>query len=486
MPEIEVQETKAEFITTDGITIPIRSFSNIKISQALHKKVKDFSIDSSIFEDELYQKVTAGSRFNVYRDDVLFFKGFVSETPRSLDGIQKNYSFSGTDLLGKTQYIIVNESFEKMNLSDIVMYLCNKYIPEIPIAFIQPSDFSLSISFKDTFLYNAFEKLAETFNFTFFLDDEEQFHFLNQEERTNQETIGNGDYIKGSANFSFETSRLVNSVTAYGGNNLSPDIVQKIKGDGLNSTFLLNYKPYATLQYDRIIVKLNGVEQQLGIRGLNDNDKNIDCYVNFNEKSLRFLNRGLGTDKILQVGDLVEANYRYANKLITKLKDNDSILKYGLREDILNFKDITDKNALIEKTRTHLSKYCNPILTGALTTYKNTWNCGEVVLVDITSEDKTFINEFLQITQKDINIVPNDIRISLKFEQKKDLSQVMKEILERLRELEKEQSKDEVIQQIDVFSDTVNFIEKNTLHSIPDHVVRKGFIIGYTRIGGTL
>jgi hypothetical protein len=486
MASVANQNTKVVLTSPSGESLTLKSYDEVKIKYSLSAKVNTFSLKASVFDETDLKKYGVGTSVAVYSapygenlDDNLIFNGFVTSNPKSLDMVKKTFDIAGADILSRSQNIIVNESYQNMKISDIVLDLYNKYaISFYDLGYIQPVDYIITIKFKDQYLYTAFERLAEAINYTFNVDLTNKFNFYAMNSKTNNQTIGLGDYLVKSAKFSYDGSQLANSLTIYGGVTLSPDVTQTIKGDGSNDVYLLNYKPRSSSS-GSITVTLNGVNQLVGIQGLTESG--VDCIVNYNNQNIKFVNKADNSKKILATTDTVQVTYRYESSLIAKLTDKASIEQFQERGVVLKFPDITDKDALIDKARQYLQKYAYPILSGSLSTWKNDFNCGEIVKVQITLDEGDFVNEWLQITEKSMTLKPNDIKVDLKFEQKKGLDDVLKNIIDKINDLTK-QGENESVQQLEVVSDS---IAVNSIVSIYTNK-NNGFVIGKGIMGGVL
>lgn len=430
--------------------IEIKAYNSIQISKSLSSKLGSFSLDVQVFDENNIKEFGIGSIVKIYSTDTdetitenhLIYKGVVNEAPRLLDGELKKYNYRGLSLLSRTQSILVRESYIDVKISDIVFDLITKYNNGLfEIGYIENVDYTLTIPFQNIHLYSALESLANAIGFTFEIDLNNKFNFYSKASRTNNTSIKMNDFFKGSAEFGYDIGSLVNSLVVYGGISLSPDITQIIKGDDLNQTFLLNYKPRKSSS-GSIQVLLNGTPLRVGIEGLSESD--VDCLINFQEKTITILDEN-GQKRILLSSETLEITYRYEFKLIHKIKDDASIEKYGLYEDVIKFPQITDKIALIDRAKEHLKKYANPILNGSLSTWRNTWNEGENVKIEIQTENGFFVNDWLQVSQKNISITPEEaLKVNLKFEQKKGLDNILKNLKERIEDLERKDENEKV------------------------------------------
>ena len=473
---------KIIFTNPEGVQYTPSAYENISINESIDQKIKDFSMSLTVFNENQLKQMTVGSIVELFEpSDHLIFRGIVQETPKTLDSIAKKYQISGFDELAKTQTIIVNENYENELISDIVLDLLTKYLPEeLTIGEIQPTQYKTSVKLSNQYLFTALEKLAEAVNFTFSLDLR-RFNFYEMTSKTSSVTLKEDMFYKGSASFSFDSSRLVNRLHVYGGASLSDDTVQTIVSDGLNSTFALLYKPRAA-STGNVEITVNDVPQILGADNLNTGDA-VDVLLNYQEKNIKFQDPLTKQEKILPQGDIIRVKYRIEQNLYTILSDGESINRFGLRENIVSYKEITSRTSLIERGREYLNKYSKPITSGSLKSWKNDWETGELVKIEIMvqndDESGWFINEWLQLSSKTITITPKkSMEISYSYETKPKLSNLIKQILERLKSLE-ESTQNEIVEQLDNYSEQVRGIDPVFILN----EINPAFRIGKSRIG---
>jgi hypothetical protein len=469
--------TRVTFTNPEGITFSPEFYENIKINEDMDQKVRDFSLSLTVFDERELKLMSAGTEVFIEYGEGLTFRGIIENNPKTLDRFKRKYEISGKDKLFRTQAILVNESYEDMLISDIVLDLLTKYpVQDISIGNIQTTQFRTSVRFKSTYLYTALERLADAVNFTFRLDEDERFNFFEKSVNQSNLSIKNGMFNAGSASFATDSSQLVNKLYAYGGNALSEDITQTIIGDGSNSTYLLNYKPRASSS-GKVDIFINGAAVSTGIVGLNDSDA-VEALINYNEKNVKFQYPDTKEDRILIIDEEATVTYRVETPIMTIIQSPESIAKFGIREGMVRFPDISEKSALVERAREHLNRYSFPITSGSLSSWRNDWNVSELVKVEIEVEEGFFINEYLQITGKSIELTPGKIQVSYDFEVKKQLVNILKDILARLEELEK-QSEDEIVEQITDMRDTAQTVDFVAILN----EINRPFRIGRSRIG---
>jgi hypothetical protein len=261
-----------------------------------------------------------------------------------------------------------------------------------------------------------------------------------------------------------------------GGTGTSLDETIQFHGDGLNSLYPLLRKPRQS-STGGVNVTLNGVSQSVGIENIDKTGK--DCLINFSNKTIQFFNKADMTKKILTASDLVGVTYEYEFPLETIMQDTESQLTYGYFEDTVTFNTILDMVALRDKAKLHLNKYSKPILTGEITTWLNHWNAGDLVQININTNNGTWVNDTLQVTEKNISIRPNFMEVGYSFEQKPNMTGLIKSIVERLRALETEENS--TVEQFDIFTDS--FAVNDTV-KITTRTTR--FAIGSSTIGSVI
>ena len=89
------------------------------------------------------------------------FRGWVLNPGKAVDGPLKLVQLEGMCYTGRTQKIVVAESYENEKISDIVIDLFTKYMPTMNRDSIVACDKTISIKFKDEFLFDCMEQLCE-------------------------------------------------------------------------------------------------------------------------------------------------------------------------------------------------------------------------------------------------------------------------------------------------------------------------------------
>jgi hypothetical protein len=481
-----LQRSKIELTNpSNGLVYEVKSFTDIKIKHSFDNKIANFSVSCEFFDDTDVKQFSVGTEVRIWtgkKDEELeqIFTGIVSEVPRSIDGIKRIYEFSGTDL-GKTQNVLVNEVYlVGTYYHDIFTDLMTKYGAKVGygIGNVVPTLYNVQdeLKFKNKHLYTVLEEICDAIDYTFSMDIDKNISFYPSTSITSDIVLTNNMYTKGSSKFSLDMSRLVNYLVVRGGTGTSLDETIQFHGDGLNSLYPLLRKPRQS-STGGVNVTLNGVTQSVGIENIDKTGK--DCLINFSNKTIQFFNKADMTKKILTATDLVGVTYEYEFPLETIMQDTESQLTYGYFEDTVTFNTILDMVALRDKAKLHLNKYSKPILTGEITTWLNHWNAGDLVQININTNNGTWVNDTLQVTEKNISIRPNFMEVGYSFEQKPNMTGLIKSIVERLRALETEENS--TVEQFDIFTDS--FAVNDTV-KITTRTTR--FAIGSSTIGSVI
>lgn len=463
----------------------VKSFEGLSISENIDNPIKTFSFTAKLLSEDIAHKFSTGSEVKIYngikgQELKLIFEGVVKEQPKSLDGKIKSYQFSGTDFLGKTQDVLINKNYKQKTISeilfDVVMFRADELGYGLDMEFDAELNYTIDIKFKNIHLYEVLEKLCGLIDCYFTVkSDENNGRMLVIREKKILKTdkvIQKNMFVKGSASFSKDASKLVNSLLIKGGSTLSPDEYETFYGDGRNKTFKLNYKPRESTRGKIELYHWNETTNtmtELEVPSENHKVENAKISINYNEKTITF-------DDIPNNDIRFDIVYRYEIPLFRVINYRESIRKYGLFQDVIRFPEINDTKLLIKKGREHLDKYSEPIITGTLKPFFNHYEVGEFVFVSIPEIE---IDHELQITAKTLSITPNSTDITLNFENRVGVPKVLKDILERLKKLENEQDDDLV----EIFEDFLDEIKIEDAVTFKRKTVNKDFIIGVSRIG---
>jgi len=250
-------------------------------------------------------------------------------------------------------------------------------------------------------------------------------NFFKPEDRISKYPITESpaNYKRGTANFTPDSSKLVNRLIVRGGKALSDPYDQAITVG--TDPIPLNYTPRAP-DGESVVVVIGGAAKTIGIQNIAESGV-YDFLLNANEKLLvpDLCTSGTGT-----------ITYRYEYPIKIVLEDAESQTDYGFFDDILTV-DTDDQATALDMGLRHLAKYSRPVTRGTIEPFSGSYRPGQLVLVDIPSLN---ISEYLQVSEATYDSIPGQSRVDIKLTLEspaRDLPSVLKDLNARLAKLEK-------------------------------------------------
>lgn len=273
------------------------------------------------------------------------------------------------------------------------------------------------------FLWSAMEQLCKLASYDWYIDENLDVNFFGKTSKINPCVLSqtDGNYKRGSANFTPDASKLVNKLWVKGGKAVSDPFTQNITING-TTPILLFYTPR-----EPVTITIGGVSKTLGIQNI-DAAGTKDFLLNANEKLLI-------PDLCITGSGTIIYRYEYPIKML--LEDKESQAKYGIFEDIFTA-DTGDKILARELGIQYLFKYSNPIISGSIQPFEGKYNAGELVKIEIPD---LYINDYFQIKQVSNNSLPGLSRVdcTLKFESpERNAASILKDLSDRLARIEQE------------------------------------------------
>lgn len=249
-------------------------------------------------------------------------------------------------------------------------------------------------------------------------------HFYPAGSRKNPIVIEENMYRKGTANLAPNSQNIVNKLWVKGGKATSELYTQNITVGSIPVP--LFYSPRSP-----VTVTIGGVVKTLGIQNLHESGA-YDFLLNTNEKLLipDLAASGSGT---------ITYCYEYPIKIL--LEEPISQEQYGIFEDVLEVRT-DDKVLAIELGLRHLFKFSQPIISGSIKPFTGTFKAGEIIKVEIP---RLKIDGELLIKEVNLSSTPQQpTEITLNLEApERDLSNILKDLKQRLDKLEKDSCKDD-------------------------------------------
>ena len=271
-------------------------------------------------------------------------------------------------------------------------------------------------------------------------------HFYPAGSRKNPIVIKENMYHRGTAKLVPNSQNIVNKLWVKGGKALSELYTQDITVGTI--PIPLFYAPYSP-----VTVTIGGIEKTLGIQNI-DAAGTKDFLLNANEKLLipDLITTGSGTISYL---------YQYPIKIL--LEEPVSQGQYGIFEDKLDVQT-DNKELAIELGLKHLFKYSQPVISGSLSPFTGMFKAGETIKVEIP---RLKIDSELLIKDVTLDSTPmKPIVITLNLETpERDLSNILKDLKQRLDKLEKDSYKDDE-------GPILKYIAKEELHRWTEIAIR--------------
>lgn len=142
-----------------GIEQTIGAYEQCRVTLSATSQSGSFTLILPDTSGILVDAFPVGSDVWIRQNDHIF-RGWVLNPGKSVNGQVKSVQLEGMCYTGRTQKIVVTESYENWAISDIVIDLFTKYMPWIDRSSIVPCSKIISIKFKDVFLFDAMEQLS--------------------------------------------------------------------------------------------------------------------------------------------------------------------------------------------------------------------------------------------------------------------------------------------------------------------------------------
>lgn len=284
-----------------------------------------------------------------------------------------------------TQYLkrqLVIERYENETTDDIIQDLVDNYTDDsITTTNVAVTKTIASISFNGLTVAECLEKLAESLNAFWYIDEDKDIHFFqkNTELSPFNLTDTSGNYIYNSLKIEDDISQLRNSITIRGGTNPSDTnrIETIVSQDDTQDVFPLGYK-----FTDLPVIKVNGVAVTVGVENLTE-DGTVQSQWSFQEKYIRFT-----AGNIPEVDDVITIEGKIQIPVIVKVQSNSSISEFGLFEYQLKDTSISTNDEAIERAVAELASYSMELNEGEFLTYNRGLRAGQVLNINSTERNK--------------------------------------------------------------------------------------------------
>lgn len=309
----------------------------------------------------------------VIENGVTIFGGQILQIDLAVEGADvETFKCSCRDYSYDMDRFLVVGTYENMSVNDIIASINTIFLPPgYDISMVDCPTIVRYASYNYEQPSKVFQQLAELTNSDWYVDEAKKIHFF-----LKTSTPAPFDLTDENENFYYNTleiqnnlKSLRNSIIVRGGTYLGNLTSEKQVADGATTKFLQAY------QYNSVFIKVNGATQTVGIDFIDD-PASFDVLYNFQQRSVSFPDASKPADL-----DEVEVGGLPYIPVIIKLKDVNSIAKYGEFEFKVIDKTINSKAGARDRARIELTQWANEVSDGTFETKKEGLRVGQTINV---------------------------------------------------------------------------------------------------------
>ena len=391
---ITIEIRKFDSLVFTDVTKSIQ-WRSLVVKQALTKEV-----DSCVFTVLNYGNHIPEGQVVAYRPDnedeviikengVKVFAGFIVRISENvLDGPILEYTVECRDYTHLLDRKLVAKVYKEMTFAEIVDDIVANYSAAgITTNNVDAPEMVDYIVFNNIDPSKALQRLCDIFNKDWYPDYDKDLHVFSKEANPAPFSLSDdgGHYIFGTLNIVRDTTQIKNSILVEGGQELSqaPDY-DKFKGNGVSSSFKTKY----LFDTATMTLTVGGAVKTVGIDGKDKFTDGFDALYNTRNLSLIF-----PTNSPIADGSEVVFGGLYWYKIRTKIREVNSIAKYGNKEFQIVDTNIQDRDTARERGKAELLAYASQLSEGSFQTYSLGLRAGQ--RITIASALRGFSEDFL-------------------------------------------------------------------------------------------
>lgn len=342
---------------------------------------------------EFLIKKTAGKTIPALGDEMYLFEDgeklfggvLVERNEKILGGVLIGYDCKCKDFSQLLDGQLVVKKYAVQDPQSIVEDIVSTYTSGFTTTNVKSGGFNVaSIKFNYDQVTQALSNLADQIGWDWYVDPDKDIHFFDEETEVAPFTLTdtNGNFEWASLELNQTIVNLKNQVFVRGGDYSktfdASSTIDVYKTDGTQVTFPLAYG------YTNITVDLDGVAQTIGV-DQKDDPGTVEVLYNFNEKFIRFTSTPSAGSTVKVYGDA-------QIPIIASVRDQVSILTYGLFQQAIIDKSITSVSEAQSRAKAELEKYSENVWEGRFKTTQTGLRCGQRLTITsaIRSLDKKF------------------------------------------------------------------------------------------------
>jgi len=388
-----------------------------------------------------------------YGENPTIFTGVIEDIRFQSNEQKQTVTLTGRDYSARLMDVTVPPtSYNNLEAGSIVRHILANYVNNAIGSANVGSFFTGAITtgsiknirFNHTPVFEAIGQIADYVNASYYVDENKDLHFGRRGTLSSNTTLSSGNII--SVQVRSTDQDVFNQVYVYGDRQLSA-LRETFIPDGAGSVFTLGYRPHNTQ------VLVNGSVQRGGILEVNAiPTSGIDYLIDFDQRLTVFVSggspigNGLGYNSIPQTGSTLEINYDRDTPIAKLARDNVSIATYGLKEKVIQDKNIKDPTQAKDLAKQTLASSKDP--KAQLTIQPRTIShlqAGNTIVVDLphmSINNQTY--DIIDVTY-DFNTSNNlsEKVVSLNVSKKlPDITDTIKEMMLAIKKLQGDQTID--------------------------------------------
>jgi len=387
----------------------------------------------------------------VEQDGSKLFGGVIIEMKERVEGkdilvtdcYAKDYSYDMDRLM-------VIAKYEDMSVNDIITDLKTNYLGSAyDISNVYCELAVRFIAFNYEYPSKCLQQLAELTGYDWYVDADKKIYFFSKTQNLapfNLTDDGDNFYYN-SLTLRRDLANLRNTIIVRGGEYKGDLTSEKLSADGQG----LIYKQGQ--RYSDVFVKVNNVTKTIGTDNISD-PASFDCLYNFQEKFVRFKD----TTKPAS-GHTVEVGGLPHIPVIVKVKDPDSIAKYGVHEFKVVDKSIISKNGARDRAKAEIQSWAEKVSEGSFETSQSGLEVGQCIMVNSVirgiSNEPYIINKITTTLRNGLEPVHS---VSLMTNQTYGMVEFLQKLLIN-KDKEIEINENEVLDEIESLNDTISVTE---------------------------
>ncbi len=333
--------------------------------------------------------------FNIDDEVVIFAdKDTDPAVTKKITGIVEDIRFKGIgqfeqiELVGRDFTARLMDStvepvvFNNAEVSTIITNIISNNVSDITTNNVDVTTTTLThIAFNHIPVYDALKQLAELSGFNFFVDTDKDLNFKVKGGVVSGVTLGSGTNITKSR-FRTMDRELYNKVWVYGDRELT-GIRDEFQGDGLETNFILSYKPHNT---QVVVGGLGSVTLQGGIFEVvaGDATSGIDYLVDFDQQRIIFTSGTAAGNNIPAEFASIFVDYDRSTPIIKFGEDRTSIEQFGPHTKVVVDKNIRDPQMARDQVISILNESSQPATQGIIDVEG---------IIDLTAGNTIIVNE---------------------------------------------------------------------------------------------